>query len=320
MKNYYEILGISKDSTPEEIKKSYRKLSLKYHPDKNPNGEAKFKDISEAYGVLGDKSKKEQYDNGGLNTDNMFSGSDPFDLFKQFFGGGGGGSPFGQQTRQRKGKDLKITITVTLEQCYFSEEKTISLKRKKTNNQQCISCGGNGVITKAVSNGMFQQIVNVICNSCGGNGFLNGGTELTEEIKFKIPKGIDDGHMMRMRGKGTGIWGGIDGDLLIVIRLLPHPVFKRRGSDLLYEIEMNFVDIILGKEIVINHLDGPVKVITSKNLEFTKPFKLKEKGFYEPNGFKGDLYVYVTPTVPKNINNDEEVLLKKLKEKPNFTN
>ena len=318
MKNYYEILGISKDASVEEIKKSYRKLSLTYHPDKNPKGEEKFKEISEAYSVLSDPQKKVQYDNGGPNINDTFSGGgDPFDIFERFFGR----ATNQHRPRQRKGADIQLKVTVSLDECYFGREKHIKTNRRVSNNKPCPICNGAGVIEKMTGNGFFRQIVNLRCNGCGGLGFLNGGDVKIEEIKFKIPHGIEDGHMMRLRGKGHSIWGGIDGDILLVLKVSPHPNFQRRGADLLYEIEMGFVNMILGKEIFIPHFDGPLKVTTPKNHDFHKPMKLKEKGFYAENlrnGIKGDLYVFITPTLPISVTSTEEELLKKLNKSENF--
>ena len=133
MKNYYEILGVSKESTPEEIKKAYRKLSLQYHPDKNPDGEETFKEIAEAYSILSDNEKRAKYDRGGSSLEDLFGGhgGDPFDIFKQFFGGHGGQNPFAQtQRRTRRGGDLKINLTLSLEECYFGLEKDIKIKRR----------------------------------------------------------------------------------------------------------------------------------------------------------------------------------------------
>jgi|3_EtaG_2_1085321.scaffolds.fasta_scaffold63300_2 molecular chaperone DnaJ len=316
MKNYYNILGVSKDATPEEIKKSYRKLSLEYHPDKNKTGEEKFKEIAEAYSIVGDTTKRKQYDNGGLDMGNGFSGrgEDPFDIFEQFFGK----AHFHRTPRQRKGGDLKVRISVTLEECYFRKEKHIRINRGVTNNKMCPICNGRGVTEKVVGNGFFRQLMNMVCNGCGGNGFLNGGEQKKEEIKFQIPQGIDDGHMMRMRGKGNGIWGGIDGDLLITLQVMPDGTFQRRGSDLLYEIKMNFVNIVLGKEITIPHFDGPLKTSTPSNHDFHKPIRLKEKGFYSERGLRGDMYIFIVPTIPSMINKKEESLLQELIKYDNF--
>lgn len=319
MKNYYEILGISKDATAEEIKKSYRKLSLKYHPDKNPDGEEKFKEISEAYSVLSDTSKKAHYDSGGPQLQDFFSnrGSDPFDIFERFFGRDG----MRQRPRHRKGNDIKIKVTVTLEDCYFGNEKIIKTHRRVSNNKPCPICNGTGAIERVAGNGFFRQIINTVCNDCFGIGFLNGGNEIIEEIKFKIPKGIEEGHMMRLRGKGHGIWGGIDGDIILILVVSPHQYFQRLGADLRYEIEMSFVNLILGKEIHIPHFDGPLKVVTPKHQDYNKPLQLKGKGFYtatSPDGFKGNLFVFIKPITPVSITTDEEELLNNLRKSENF--
>ncbi len=317
MKNYYEILGVSKEATAEEIKKSYRKLSLKYHPDKNPQGEDKFKQISEAYGVIGDENKRKDYDNptnGFGSFEEMFKnqGGNPFDMFGDLFG------QRRQQNRQRRGNDVIINLTISLKDCYMGVEKEITFNRNVTNNQPCPQCKGAGIVQRMASNGMFKQVMNVQCNACRGNGFMNGGELKNEKIKFEIPKGIDDGQQMKMRGKGNSIWGGIDGDLVIQLKIIPDNNFERRGSTLLHHVQTGLVDLILGYEIIIPHFDGPLKVQVPQLTNFRKPLKLKEKGFLDENGFKGDLYLYLTPSLPDKITEEEKKLLTKLKNEPNF--
>lgn len=315
MKNYYEILGVSKEATAEEIKKSYRKLSLKYHPDKNPKGEEKFKEISEAYTVLGDEQKRKDYDNGGVNLEDFFSGnSNPFDMFNDLFGRGG----FQNAPRTRRGRDINISLNITLEDSYFGKEKKVSFNRVSTNNKMCGQCNGKGSTQQSIQNGPFRQVVNISCPLCYGNGFEDGGSYKKEEVKFNVPKGIDDGLLMKLRGKGNGVWGGIDGDLLIKIRIIPHPDFKRAAEQLHYTHDVNFVDLCLGKEIVINHFDGPIKIEIPSNYNFKNPLRVKEKGFYDPSGFKGDLYVFLNPINPIKINEKEKELLQELKTQENF--
>ena len=315
MKNYYEILGVSKEATAEEIKKSYRKLSLKYHPDKNPEGEDQFKEISEAYSILSDDVKRNDYDNGGMNMKDLFNGGgNPFDMFNDLFGNRG----FKQQPRTRRGRDLNVNLNITLEDSYFGKEKTLNFNRVNTNNKMCGTCKGNGVMQQVVQQGPFRQVLNISCPQCGGNGFEGGGFNKNEEVKFKIPKGIDDGLLMKLRGKGSSVWGGIDGDLLIKIRIMPHPTFKRGAEQLHYTEDINFIDICLGKEIVIEHFDGQIKVTSPPNVDFRKPLRVKEKGFYDPSGFKGDLYVFLNPTNPVEISDSEKKLLQKLKKEENF--
>jgi len=315
MKNYYEILGVSKEATAAEIKKSYRKLSLKYHPDKNPEGEDKFKEISEAYTILGDEEKRKKYDNGGNRFEDLFSGGgNPFDMFNDLFGKGG----FNQPPRTRRGKDISLSLNITLEESYFSKERTVKFNRVTTNNKMCGTCKGSGMVQQMVQSGPFRQMLNSVCPNCNGNGFEGGGFRKIEEVKFKIPRGIDDGLLMKLRGKGNAVWGGIDGDLLIKINILPHSKFKRAAEQLHYTEDINFVDICLGKEILIEHFDGPMKVDIPPNSDFKKPLRVKEKGFYDPSGFKGDLYVFLNPINPEDITDKEKVLLEKLKKEENF--
>ena len=235
-------------------------------------------------------------------------------MFGDLFGNRG----FNQTPRTRRGKDLSINLTITLEESYFGREKTLTFNRVSTNNKICGVCKGQGGVQQMVQHGPFRQMINSVCPSCQGNGFEGGGFNKNEEIKFKIPKGIDDGLLMKLRGKGNAVWGGIDGDLLIKIRILPHRYFKRAAEQLHYTLDMNFIDICLGDEILINHFDGPIKVEVPPNSDFKKPLRVKEKGFPDTTGFKGDLYVFINPIRPNQISESEIKLLKQLKKEENF--
>jgi len=320
MKNYYEILGVSKDSSPEEIKKAYRKLSLQYHPDKNPQGEEKFKEISEAYTILSDVNKKAQYDRGGTSFEDLFSGGggNPFDIFEQMFGGGNR-NPFSQRTA-RRGRDLKINLLLTLEECYFGLKKSIIIKRTTTNNTPCPVCHGNGVIEQVMGMGPFKHINRQGCGSCTGSGFLNGGTVQEEKVDFEVPRGIESGQFMKMKGKGNEVFGGVPGDLIIVVNIKPHPQFKKMNNDLVYELNMSFVDILLGSKVVIPHFEGEVEISTPPLHNFKNALLFTQKGFKDVQGNKGDLYVHLNPKNPLTLNRTEKELLRQLSHSENFRN
>ena len=320
MKNYYEILGVSKDSTAADIKKAYRKLSLQYHPDKNPNGEEKFKEISEAYSILSNADKKAQYDRGGSSFEDLFNGhggGDPFDVFKQFFGGQTGHNPF-QQRATRRGGDLKVTLDLSLEESYFGLEKEISVNRRASNNIQCPTCHGNGVVEQVMGMGPFKHVSRQGCNSCGTSGFMNGGNLKEERIKFTAPQGIETGQFMKMRGKGNEIFGGIPGDLIVVAQVRPHPLFKKMNRDLIYEIDISFIDLILGKSIIVPHFEGDIKVDSPTNHNYKNALMINQKGFKGPGGEIGDLYIHFNPKNPIVVNPEEKRLLQELSKSENF--
>ena len=309
MENYYEILGVSKDATQQDIKKKYRKLSLKYHPDKNPNGEEMFKKITKAYEVLGNEEKRREYDNptpmGG-----MFGGGDPFDIFNNFFNQ--------RQSQNKKGRDLKINLKITLEDTFLGTEKLISLKRTISTGSSCNTCNGKGYIERAFNQGFIRTIQNVKCNACNGTGFHRGGEVIKEDVKFKIPRGIDTGQYMRMAGKGDSVWGGIDGDLIIVIEILPHQMFNRQGNNLIYEKSLSFIDLILGNKLVVPHFNGELELDIPKGHNFRKPLRVQGKGFLTEDGFYGDFFILLQPNIPSNITDKEKDLLEQLSLEKNF--
>tara|TARA_R110000824_G_scaffold73220_5_gene186511 strand:+ start:13680 stop:14657 length:978 start_codon:yes stop_codon:yes gene_type:complete len=320
MKNYYEILGVSKDSSPEEIKKSYRKLSLQYHPDKNPRGEEKFKEISEAYSVLSDVDKKSRYDRGGTSLEDLFGGgggANPFDIFEQMFGGGNR-NPFAQRTAARRGRDLKINLSLTLEECYFGSKKSILINRRTSNNSQCPICDGNGSIEQIMGVGPFKHITRQGCGACEGSGFMNGGFAKEENVDFEIPRGIETGQFMKMKGKGNEVFAGIPGDLIIVVNIQPHNTFKKMNNDLVYEIDISFAEILLGAKITVPHFEGDVIVSTPPLHNFKNALLFTQKGFKDARGNSGDLYVHMNPTQPLTLNNHEKELLTQLSKSENF--
>jgi molecular chaperone DnaJ len=331
VKDYYEILGIDRKATQEDIKKAYRRLARKYHPDLNPGDKAaeqKFKELNEAYGVLGDEKKRADYDQFGRTP---FEGGPGFD-FKTYtsgegfdFGGfgdvfsdlfGRGGRP---ETFSVKGADLVMGLDLSLEEAFSGVTKPITFKRevgcKSCNGtgaesaRQCDRCKGTGHI--ASSKGFFRmqqrcsacggtgRQVTKVCGSCGGR----GKTIHTESIKVKIPAGADTGSRVRLRGMGgAGGGGGLAGDLQIEITVREHPVFSRKGDNLSVEVPVTFGEAALGAKIKVPTIDGVAAMTLPAGTQGGRKFKLSGKGFPSlKTGKRGDQYVAIKIAVPKNI-------------------
>jgi len=274
MANYYETLGVSKDSTQNEIKKAYRKLSIKYHPDKEGGDEEKFKTISEAYNTIGDKEKRTQYDNRGRGG---FEG-DPFDAFSQFFRNQDNRRRRRQQPRNIRGKDLKINLTITLEETYWGKEKELKYRKKISNGHKCPQCKGRGIITQTIGSAFFRQMVNATCPACSGCGFLNGGEVVEKTLKFTIPRGIDSGHFMKKSGGGDDTFNGISGDLLIIINVEEAEDRKKDNMDYVYIKKVNPIECILGVELTVPHFEGDIRIKVPELHDSSKALKAKGKG------------------------------------------
>jgi molecular chaperone DnaJ len=320
MDKYYKVLGLNSGASEEEIKKSYRKLSKKYHPDLNPDNpesEEKFKEVVEAYEILTGKQKpKEQQGGAGFN---------PFDIFSQF-----GGNPFGSSVN--KGKTILYQLALDLEEAFNGVTKNIVIPKRVIcqpcgghgglNPQKCNQCNGQGAIRQG--NFMFM------CNNCGGKGMLystrcgtcNGlGTNVeNREFNITLPKGINNGTQILKQGFGNEVKDGINGDILININIKKHPVFELDGVNLKSLIEVPILDIFLGTEINFTTLDGDVKVKIPRLSDPTKPFRLKNKGMYNRDETRGDLYIDIKPKFPTELTSQEEALLNVLKNSPSFCN
>ncbi len=345
-RDYYEVLAVERTATEEEIKRSYRKLAVKFHPDKNPDdphAEEKFKELGEAYDVLMDAQKRAAYDRYGhaafaQGTAGAGGGfHDPFDIFREVFGGGGGifetffGGGGGGRNDHQRGSDLRYDMQITLEEAAAGAEKEIEVRKLDTCERchgsgaeagshavNCPMCSGRGqVIT---SRGFFQvsqtcprcrgvgQIVDKPCRDCEGEGRL----EKPSRIKLKIPAGIADGSRLRSIGNGeAGIRGGARGDLYVVIHIKEHTVFHRDEDNLYCEVPISFSLAALGGEVPVPTLDGKAQIKIPAGTQSSQMFKLRGKGIININGRdRGDLLARMIVEVPTKLNAEQKQKLK----------
>ncbi|MBE5733056.1 MAG: molecular chaperone DnaJ [Clostridiales bacterium] len=343
-KSYYEVLGVSKDASEDEIKSAYRKLAHKYHPDLHPNdkeAEAKFKEISEAYDTLSDPQKKAAYDNP-----NPFGGGSGFDGFGGFggFGGGGGGifdsifDMFGGGGSRRnatpQGADIEQQINLTFEEAAFGVAKEVKLTR----NEPCSSCKGTGAkdgtefTTCASCNGKGQTVVTQqtpfgrvqstrVCSACRGTGRsikkscpdCSGRGILRKNVTLKVnlPAGVESDQVMTVRGEGEKVANGINGNLMLLINVLPHKIFKRRGMDLYLDYPVTFIQSILGEKIEVPKLAGGTFTYTlSEGVISGTTVRIKGQGITTRRG-TGDMYLTLIVDMPKRLSKQQKDLLKK---------
>ena len=338
MRDYYDILNVSKTSSQGEIKKAYRKVAMKYHPDKNPDNEEaenKFKEAAEAYSVLSDEEKKNRYDQMGHQQYQQFgSGGQGFsgginveDIFNSVFGGSGGFSDFfgggdifgNSRSRNRtSGGNLKISIPLTLEEIHAGKEKKIKIKRwEKTNSEPsvCSMCNGAGEVKK-VQRSFLGQIVNVqVCSNCSGVGYVGGRERKTATIKVNIPPGVSDGNYMTVQGEGDkSVKGNSPGDLIVYFEEKEHKLFVRDNSDLYVECSINYPDAVLGVELEVPTIDGKVKMKIPPGIENNQILRLRGKGLPGLNRNKlGNLYVRIDIKTLVNVNETTKNLIKELK-------
>ena len=349
-RDYYEVLGVSRDSSTDEIKKAYRKLAKKYHPDVNPDNkeaEAKFKEATEAYEVLSDSEKRAQYDRfghaafdpnsaagggfGGFDFGGFgFGGLD--DIF-DFFGTGFGSR---QSRGPVKGADIRTTMTITFEEAAFGTEKDVSVNKyvscstcegtgsKSKSTSSCTNCGGSGQVRVKQAT-PFGSFVNVrTCDKCGGTGKTvtdpctvcsgNGKVRKNVTIKVKVPAGIDHGQAISMSGQGEpGSKGGPPGDLIISIRVQRHKLLRREGFDVYLDVTIDMIQAALGDVIVVDTLDGKVELTIPEGTQPGVSFKLKGKGIPKLHSSgRGDQIVRVSVAIPKKLNETQKDLLRQL--------
>ena len=350
-RDYYEILGVGKNATQEEIKKAYRKVAIQFHPDKNQGdsaAEEKFKEAAEAYEILSNAEKRSQYDRFGhsrpgaggfrghdMNMEDIFSqfgdifgggGGGPFD---SFFGGGGGG-----RTRQRKGSNLRIKLKLSLEEISGGVEKKIKVNRliraEGVSFKNCTTCGGTGQLRKVVNTMLGQMVSTTTCSTCNGAGQLidkrppgvdNSGLVSKEDmITVKIPAGVSEGMQLSMSGKGNEApGGGIPGDLLILIEEIEDKELKRDGNNLVYDLHISFIDAAIGTQVEVPSIGGKARIKIEPGTQSGKILRLRGKGLKDINGYgAGDQLIYINVWTPKKLSAEEKAKLESLKNSPNF--
>jgi molecular chaperone DnaJ len=353
-RDYYEVLGVARDASAEEMKKAYRKLAVKFHPDKNQGdaeAEERFKEVSEAYDVLKDADKRAAYDRyghaafqggGGPRPGGGGGFSDPFDIFREVFGGGRGGGIFdeffgggGSSSAGQEGSDLRYDLEISLEEAATGVEKEIRYRRAVecdhcsgsgaepgSRKIKCPTCGGAGQVTSNRGFISFRQIcptcggsgqvIEVKCKKCGGEGRVTD----TSKLKVKIPAGVDSGSRLRSPGKGeAGLHGAASGDLYIVLHVKEHDVFERHGDDLFCEIPIKFTLATLGGTLNVPTLTGKGSLKIPAGTQSGTVFRLRGQGM--PNlrtGQKGDQLIKVVIEVPKKLTGEQRKALEQFAE------
>ncbi|OBX24568.1 molecular chaperone DnaJ [Gelidibacter algens] len=352
--DYYDILKIDKSASAADIKKAYRKKAIKYHPDKNPDdkeAEEMFKKAAEAYEVLSNPEKKARYDQfghqafqgggggfngGGMNMDDIFSQFG--DIFGGGFGGGGGfsgfGGGFGGQQRRVKGSNLRIRITLTLEEIANGVEKKLKVKRKVqasgTTYKTCSSCNGSGQVTRITNTILGRMQTASPCPTCGGAGEMidkkpadadaQGLVIQEETVPVKIPAGVVDGMQLKVSGKGNEAPGnGMSGDLLVAIQEEEHATLKREGDNLHYDLYVSLPDAILGNSQEIDTVTGKVRIKIEPGVQSGKILRLRGKGIPSINGYgKGDLLVHINVWTPKTLNKEQRDFFESMRNDEHF--
>ena len=353
-KDFYEILGITKSASPEEIKKAYRKKAIEFHPDKNPGNkeaEENFKLAAEAYEVLSDPDKKARYDqyghqafeNGGfggghhMNMDDIFSQFG--DIFGGAFGGGGfsgfGGGFGGGGQRRVKGSNLRIKVKLTIEEIANGVEKKVKVKRKVqakgVTYRTCPTCNGSGQIMKVANTILGRMQTATTCNLCSGSGQILDqkpagadaqGMHLEEDtVSIKIPAGVVDGMQLKVAGKGNEAPGSnsISGDLIVAIEEIEHEFLKREGENLHYDLYISFAEAALGVSKEIDTVSGKVRIKLDEGIQSGKILRLKGKGIPSLNSYgNGDLLVHVNVWTPKTLNKEQKQFFEKMLNDENF--
>lgn len=346
-RDYYEVLGVSKSASADEIKKAYRKLAIQFHPDKNPDNpeaEDKFKEAAEAYEVLSNAEKKARYDqfgHQGLGGNGGYGGAgmnmeDIFSQFGDIFGGGGFGSFFGGGgggRRTKKGTNLRVKLKLNLQEIANGVEKKIKVKRhvvaEGVSFKSCSTCQGSGQVKKVVNTMLGQMVSASTCAVCGGSGQIvdkkpaeadSRGLIVKEEvISINIPGGVGEGMQLSMSGKGNEIPGGIPGDLLIVIEESEDNLLQREGNNVIYDLHVSFIDAALGASLEVPTIDGKVKIKIEPGTQSGKMLRLKGKGIKDINGYhRGDQLIMVNVWTPTELSRDERSLLEGLRNSENF--
>ncbi|MDD7303445.1 MAG: molecular chaperone DnaJ [Bacteroidaceae bacterium] len=364
-RDYYEVLGVAKNATSDEIKKAYKKMAIKYHPDRNPGNkeaEEKFKEAAEAYDVLRDEQKRARYDQfghagmggatgggyGGAGFSNM---EDIFSMFGDIFGGHAGFSGFGgfggggaQGQKVYRGSDLRIKVSVTLNEVAEGVTKKFNVRKyvacpdcngsgsQDGHQETCSACGGSGVTYRTVQSMFGRMQTQQPCQQCGGEGKViknkckkchgEGVVEEKEIVEVNIPKGVDEGMVINVPGKGNaGRRGGVNGDLQVIIEVKEHPDFIRQDQNIIYNLLLDIPTAILGGEVEVPTLDGRAKIKIPAGTQAGKVLKLRGKGLPAVQGYGygvGDLIVHISLFTPETLNKDEKKIVESLLKNENF--
>jgi molecular chaperone DnaJ len=343
-RDYYEVLGVAKSATIEEVKSAYRKMALKHHPDRNPNdpdAEVKFREAAEAFEVLGDADKRQRYDrfgHAGLEGAGAHEFTNINDVFEAFGDLFGFGSVFGGQGRSRgpaRGADLETDLRLTLDEAAKGTQKTITVKRQTrcavcagtgskpgSSPVACTTCGGRGQVIRA--QGPFR--IATTCPSCQGKGKMiadpcrdckgRGRVKESAEVEVDVPAGVDTGMHLRIRGQGeAGDPGGSAGDLYVLIQIEKHSLFERQGNDLHCRVPVSFAQAALGTDIDIATLAGRETITIGRGTQPGDVVRLRGKGMPDPRGgMRGDLLLHIAIDVPRKLSKKQEELLRELAE------
>jgi molecular chaperone DnaJ len=347
-RDYYEILGIPRNASQDEIKQAFRKLARQYHPDVSKDGDAeeKFKEINEAYGVLSDADKRARYDRFGKQGLGDIGGmpdytADFSDLFEELFGfglGGRGRSGGGASRRTpRRGRDLQMEVQLTFEEAIFGAEKEIEFTRDEvcatcrgngaepgTSPRPCTTCGGRGEVRQVRQAFVIQMVETVTCPACGGRGEIietpchtchgNGLERKRVKKKVAIPAGVDNGMQIRLPGEGQpGTNGGPHGNLFLAVTARPHEYFKRKGNDILLDLDVNIAQAVLGADLEVPTVDGPGRLEIPAGTQPGRVFSMKGKGVprVRSNG-RGDQLVIINVDIPKKLTKEQRELFEEL--------
>ena len=348
-RDYYEILGVDRKASGSDVKRAYRKLALKYHPDKNPDdskAEEKFKEAAEAYEVLQDDQKRAQYDRfghdglrgGGGPGGAGFGGMNMEDIFSQFgdiFGGGfGGGQSGGGRRRRMKGSNLRIKVKLTLEEIAAGVEKRVKVfKQVQADGAEysdCQTCQGTGQVRRVQNTILGQMQTASTCPQCqgGGQSVKNrpagsdewGMVRKEAVVTIDIPGGVEDGMQLSVRGEGNGApMGGVPGDLLVVIEAIPHDQFQRNGKNLHHDLYIPFTDAALGAQTEVPLLGSKAKITIEPGTQSGRIVRLRGKGLPSVDSYgQGDLLININVWTPKKLAKEERELLEKLRDSENF--
>ncbi len=341
-RDFYDVLGVERSANADEVKKAYRRLARQYHPDvnKEPGAEERFKEVSEAYEVLADDEKRQAYDrfghaglSGAGGGANPFGGFDFSDIFDSFFGGARGGNPAAAPLR---GSDLRTTATIEFAEAIFGVEKEVQVTRQETcanchgarmeggkQPETCPKCGGTGQLRRMQNTILGQFMTTTACDRCGGEGALvtdpchtcggEGRVRTTKSLTVTVPPGVDDGMQIRIAGQGdSGMRGGPPGNLYVVARVRPHPLFKRDGTTLHLTLPMNIAQLALGDEIEVPTIDGPSEEINvPAGTQTGENFRLRGRGAPDVRtGRRGDQVVTVHVETPTHLTDEQRRLLR----------